>query len=372
MEALKKNGFAIALSVVIVAALVLLYVFVIGRAVGSGTLKVKKDAIQTQLTQLKGYGDKRKTPDLPTEAAKIIREDGLKKLKEAIDHVQLFYRGRKEKFSDIPEAFTGDSESPVGFKSFYEKRIDEMTKEYRDAFAKTAAVPATEGAAPADPAAPAQPAVAAQPAGSTPPAVVAAAAAAAAPTPAQPSRGSTGEAQEDKIVDAMAKIEKGEDIHRATKELWLVEEVFKGATDLKIGGIRGIRFPGRVQAMAARAAESVKKESKKDGKEAAKVAPRTFDLINMQVSMEMPLGQLEPFLARLLQSERALLRLESLEVRNKLEALQTKVLLVKTYQTDQEAGKDSSDSLLAEPPVTIQLTLAAIDWIGKPEEPTAQ
>ncbi len=375
MEALKKNGFAIALSAAGVVALVLLYMFVIGPAIGGGSLNDKKEALQAQLTKLNRYGDKRKVLELPTEAAKKNREDAEKKLKEAIGNVHQFYSARKEKFAEIPEGYTGDADSPAGFKAYYDSRIEDLTKEYRTKFAKApppaaAEAPSPGGTGPASPSAPAQPA------STTPPAVPPPA---VAPAPVPPARGGAADAQEEKIVDAMARIEKSEDIQRANKELWLVEEIFKAATDLKLGGIQAIRFPGRTQAMTARA-EAAKKEAKKDskrdsgkvGKDAAKAPARTFELINVQVTLDMPLNQFEPLLAKLFQSERALLRLESMDVRKKPEALQTKVLVVKDYPTDGEAAKESSDALLAEPPETIQFTLAAIDWLGAPEEATAQ
>jgi hypothetical protein len=342
MDFLKKNGFAVSLSALGVLALVLYYVMVIGKLWGGDLSKAREDLDKLQ----KDYGRYARQTPAPTEKSMAVAEAGIKAWNEALEEGRKFYDDRKAKFEQLPDDFGGTPDDVTGFKTFYETLLKKMRDTYLAAFkpkevaAAPAAAPATpppeatgtateSAAEPTQASAPAAAPTAVTPATATvpppspsPSAAAAAAAAAASPFP---------------VIQAVPRFSSPEDVKRAGKELWVVSEVYRVLTDLKIGGLQEIRFPDR--------------------EKGAVLEPGAHhNWIHAIVTVEMPLTDLEPFLAKLFQSDRVPFRLEKLNTVRKEEVVLTKMLIEQKGDADKPT----------EPPIVVIVDLAALNWVDAP------
>jgi len=242
MDKLKKNAFAISISGIVLAALVLLYFLVIGKI----QAELGADGVKGQLDKVeKDYRKYSKSAKVEFgENWFVASQKAHQALKEAADAGKEFYEGYKEKFNEHhPEDVSGDD--PSSFRAFYDSNVEKLQEDYRKIFLRPAAVakegepapaaaPGTEAPEPAAGGAQGQPApAAAQPA--------------AAPTPAVEPAPKSGEEGATRYPDVQLykNINTVEDIQRARKEFWILSELFRVATEQKVGGLQQILFPER-------------------------------------------------------------------------------------------------------------------------------
>ncbi len=88
-----------------------------------------------------------------------------------------------------------------------------------------------------------------------------------------------------------------------------------------------------------------------------------------RVVVNLPFGQVRPFLARLFQSDRVPFRLENLSMERPLETIVFKDVVVADSGDGKVAGVDE---ILPEPPVKLTVELGALNWIGAPAAAPAE
>ena len=332
MDFLKKNGFAVSLSTLGVLALVLYYLMVIGKLWGGDLSKAREDLEKIQ----KDYARYSRQTPVPSEDSTKVAESGIKGWNEALEEGRKFYEDKKTKFEQLPDEFGGTADDVTGFKTFYETRLKNQRDTYLAAFKPKEAAAADAAAPPATPVEATEPAAEpSAPAPATAPATPAAPAPATLPTPT--ATAAAAAPSPFPVVQAVPRFSSPEDVKRAGKELWIVSEVYRVLTELKIGGLQEIRFPDREK-----------------GSVIEPGAHHTW--IHAIVTVEMPFTEVEPFLARLFQSDRVPFRLEKLTTVRKEEVILTKMLV----EQKSEADKAS------EPPVEVTLDLAALNLVDAP------
>jgi hypothetical protein len=360
MDKLKKNAFAISISGIVLAALVLLYFLVIGKIqaeLGADGVKGQLDKVQKDLNKL-------------SKSAKVeygenwfkTSQQAHQALKEAADAGKEFYEANREKFNEHhPEDMSPDD--PSSFRAFYDSNVEKLQEDYRKLFLRPAVV-AKEG----------EPAPAAAPGTEAPepaagdaqgqPAPAAAQPAAATPVPAVEPASKSGEEGATRYpeVQLYKNIGTVDDIQRARKEFWILSELFRVATEQKIGGLQQISFPER--------GVSTGSASSKAAAAAGAAEPREYRWIKSRIVLEMPLLKLDPFLTALFQSNRVSFRADSLTIDRPMNTMVVRSVDSKTYETKNEAEKDQPDSIQTEPPVRVTLDLAALDYLG-PAAPAA-
>ncbi|HVR76138.1 MAG TPA: hypothetical protein VMT52_17535 [Planctomycetota bacterium] len=157
---------------------------------------------------------------------------------------------------------------------------------------------------------------------------------------------------EEQQVPVVSRIEvlDEQNVPRAMKELWIVEEIFRASTKLEIGGLKLIKFEAR----------SV---TDKD-------AAPYHGILEVQVDVEMPFSMMENFLTEVFSSPRVPFLVKDITMQKPLESVtqHVKMPVVKKYKEAADADKDDFRTLVPEPVVLFNLKLDAVDWKGIPVE----
>jgi hypothetical protein len=366
MDFLKKNMFAVSLGALGVGALVLLYVMVISKIIFP--LGEAKVGLAEQQARYEKYKKSKKR--IPSKTYRESLETQQKQWDEVIAAGKKLYEEKRDKFDELHPDFTaGDATQTADFRTFFSTTLDALKADYQKSFQPAAAAPAEGAAAPAAPEAPADgsaPAAPAPDAGAAAPApgAPAPAAAAAAPAPAPTPSSKKGDAKEPTgpRIDPYPRFNDAEDVKKAMKELWMAIEVVHTLKDLKVSGLQEIKYPARFP--------------ERSGAQGVVVAPTSWHRwISCQVIVDMPFAQLEPFVAKILQSDRVPFRLEGVEVLRPEEAVIVSDSFKKVVTDDTEATKVLGDpaaleAIVPEPNVRVELNLSALLWAGAaPEKP---
>jgi hypothetical protein len=159
---------------------------------------------------------------------------------------------------------------------------------------------------------------------------------------------------EDQLAPVVSRIEvlDEQNVPRAMKEFWIVDEIVKACTKLEIGGLKTVTFPGRTAA-------------DKD-----KEADLYHGVLEIEVDVEMPFSKLENFLTELFASQRVPFLVKEILMLKPLESVtqHVKLPVVKKYKEAADADKEDFRTLVPEPVVLFKLKLDAMDWKGIPVE----
>ncbi len=332
METLKKNGFAISLGILGIGALALLYFLVLGKIWGDlATTKGDLNKIQGEYRR---YSDKNKTQYPPSPQVKEMMEQARGSWSTALGNGELFYDTKKQSFDQID--FAGGDKDPSGFKTFYQTEVEQLRKDFQDKFLKKEEAPTPSGTPGAEEAAPVD----------------------------------EEEGEKLPLVDLYPQFNQAEDVQRAMKELWIIREVFKVAAELQLAGLHRISFPERFQA------ESRGPRSPRRTREKAKEAPKEYeyDWIGSRVSILMPFLKIEPFLAKICESQRVPFLLQALRVGRQQESILKDEVAVKVYTEANQMKSESPEDIVAEPGVMVVFEFSSLNWKGKakPTEETSK
>lgn len=157
---------------------------------------------------------------------------------------------------------------------------------------------------------------------------------------------------EEQQVPVVSKIEviDEQNVPRAMKEFWIVDEIFKACTKLEIGGLKLVDFPGRTVA--------------------DKDAALYHGVLKILVDVEMPFSRMENFLTEVFSSQRVPFLVGDITMLKPLESVtqHVKMPVVKKYKEAADADKEDFRTLVPEPVVLFKLNLDAMDWKGIPVE----
>ncbi|MBI4584630.1 MAG: hypothetical protein HY717_11500 [Planctomycetes bacterium] len=308
MDKIRDNLFGIGVGASFLGFLALLYILVIYPllAFTGGGEESTRTKLETASRDLKRFADPKLTPLLPTKDLVQSEQSYQSRLEEALKEAKAFYDDMAAGFGSFSESLAEAKASPAAFKSSYSTEIKTLREEYLKAYPKAAKPPEGEVKKEKEP--------------------------------------------EALAVDEMEEIFTEEDVARAMREFWIIQKVFAGVNTLKLGGLMAVKFPARK-------------------KEAAPPSP-LYKVVESLVQIELPMAQLEPFVAELFDTThapaQAPLLLKSLSLYRKPESILKKRIAEKTYDKDEDAKKE--DLIGGEPPVVAEITLWAMDWQGLPKE----
>ena len=324
MDKIKENGFALALGGIGALFLVLVYVFIVGPVWGSGGLGAQEKSLTSAQKKLAEFLDK---SVLPTPAY-------IRNVKERTQQDEGVYRDALDRFTRRCQGFNtffGGAENPPGvseFTALYKDGIGRLRVGYRSRF----------------------------------PAII--------------SRIDEDERQNDEKIppeiDRMKDSELAETeakLPLAMKQYWIAEAVVKACEELGVDGLKKIDFPERREEKP-RAPERSTGSSRGEPKAAAPPFTVAHETIDAEVTVEMPYGLFEDFLARLFERNTTVPFVEPRKVEMRtLPEMPTefaKFVRVFEFPTEVKAteAETSGATKVAEPVVEFKVTLSALSWSG--------
>ena len=306
MDKIKENGFTISIVVLLLLLGALFYFWTLVPLLSSEEGSI--DDIQSKLNAADRDLIKLIRSDpLPTPEYVAYKEESQNDLQGALLDALGIYVKKSENFNEFLETLSANTQ-PAEFQATFNTKVHDLKKKYqelRESLLEDSAKNAEENQD--DPAS-----------GDLP-----------------------FEVQEIPINDQ-------DNVKRAMKHYWMIEEIFNNLIKHEITGLKSIKFP----------------PNKKDDLK----SPETYDVVRVVIEMELPRDKLKPFLANLFRSTRVpFIDVETLGI-DRIPNNLLKDAIVETPFKRQGAAEDYKSKLqsVPEPPVLASLKLAAMDWKGLP------